>query len=196
MLHLALVEKVASADKLGLRLIARQRSEYAWALISEQEFILLDGHSEYSEGTLVLATLSETGQVMQVDSAHHWLVDIIQTFLKNGVTPAFLQAESERAEQWRQTLTLQSQDLDRRALELEARREQIEQLEESLKREKKQMESLATQYKEQTQELDRRVAEVEALQHQLSQLEAALKQEQQRTSKLLAQPDANSPPSS
>ncbi|MDX2228765.1 MAG: hypothetical protein NW220_03960 [Leptolyngbyaceae cyanobacterium bins.349] len=122
---------------------------------------------------LVLATLSETGQVMQVESANSWLLDIIQTFLRNGITPAFLQEESERAEQWRQTLTLQSQDLDRRALELEARREQIEQLEETLKREKKQMETLALQYKEQTQEL-------EALREKIEQLEAALSHEQKQ----------------
>jgi chromosome segregation ATPase len=194
MLHLAFVEKVASSAKMGLRLIARQRSEYSWALLPEQEFIPLDDDSNYLEGTLVLATLSETRQVMQVDSANQWLMAVIQTFLKSGVTPAFLQAESERAEQWRQTLTLQSQDLDRRALELEARREQIEQLEESLKREKKQMETLAAQYKEQTQELDRRVGEVEALQQQIVKLEEALKHEQKRSSELRTQPESNSKP--
>jgi hypothetical protein len=45
-----------------------------------------------------------------------------------------LQQEVERAEEWRQSLTLQNQDLARRTLELEARREQIQALEESLKR--------------------------------------------------------------
>jgi len=47
-----------------------------------------------------------------------------------------LQQEVERAEQWRQSLTIQNQDLARRSLELEARREQIQALEESLKRER------------------------------------------------------------
>ncbi|MDX2240896.1 MAG: hypothetical protein NW224_09450 [Leptolyngbyaceae cyanobacterium bins.302] len=179
MLHLAQVEKIESSGKVGVRLIARQRSEYSWVVVAEQETVPLDGNTKYGEGNLVLVTLSETREVMQVESANSWLIDIIQTFLKNGITPTFLQEESERAEQWRQNLTLQSQDLDRRALELEARREQIEQLEETLKREKKQMETLAAQYKEQTQELDRRTEEVEALRQQVEQLEATLKHERE-----------------
>ena len=58
---------------------------------------------------------------------------MLQTYLSNGITPAFLHQEVERAEKWRQTLSLQSQDLARRSLELEARREQIQALEESLR---------------------------------------------------------------
>lgn len=180
MLHLAQVEKIPPSDALGLRLVASQRSEYSWVVIPEPDIIPYPGNSEFGEGTLVLAMLSETNEVMQVEVANRWLVDIIQTFLRNGITPAFLQAEAERAEQWRQTLTLQSQDLDRRALELEARREQIEQLEESLKREKKQMEVVAAQYKEQTQECDRLSLEVAALREQVEQLEAELKQARQQ----------------
>ncbi len=82
-------------------------------------------------------------------------------------------------------MTLKSQDLDRRALELEARREQIEQLEESLKREKKQMESLAVQYKEQSQALDRREQELDAQQQDLRRLEAELRSEKKTVEELL-----------
>lgn len=64
------------------------------------------------------------------------MLDLIGTYLTTGITPDFLRQEAERAEQWRQSLTLQNQDLARRTLELEARREQIQALEESLKREK------------------------------------------------------------
>jgi uncharacterized protein (DUF3084 family) len=56
-----------------------------------------------------------------------------------------LQQESERVEQWRQSLTLQSQEIARRTLELEARREQLQELEEELRREKKKLELLAAQ---------------------------------------------------
>lgn len=195
MLHLAQVEKIGSSGETGLRLLALQRSEYSWAVISDQQTVPFDGATEHGEGTLVLATLSEAQEVMHVESANRWLIDIIQTFLKNGITPAFLQAESERAEQWRQNLTLQSQDLDRRALELEARREQIEQLEETLKREKKQMETLAVQYKDQAQELDRRAEEVATLQQQVQQLEESLRLERMQLAELLAQREANSHPS-
>lgn len=194
MLHLAQVEKIAP-DKAGLRLLARQRAEYSWALTADQELLPMEQLPEFGEGSLVLVTLSETREILHIENAGNWLLGIIQTFLRNGITPAFLQEESERAEQWRQTLTLQSQDLDRRALELEARREQIEQLEEALKREKKQMELLANQYKEQTQELERRTADLEALQAQVARLEEALKHEKLQKDELLAQAQTKANPS-
>uniref|UniRef100_A0A832H2E4 Uncharacterized protein n=1 Tax=Oscillatoriales cyanobacterium SpSt-402 TaxID=2282168 RepID=A0A832H2E4_9CYAN len=195
MLHLAQVEKLAPPDKAGLRLLARQRSEYSWTVVPEQELLPIEQLPEYGEGALVLVTLSETRQIQHIEGAGNWIIGIIQTFLRNGITPTFLQEESERAEHWRQTLTLQSQDLDRRALELEARREQIEQLEEALKREKKQMELLANQYKEQTQELDRRTVELEALKEQVAQLEEALRHEKHQKDELLAQSQLKANPS-
>jgi len=64
------------------------------------------------------------------------VLKLVQTYLTSGMTVEFLQQEAERAEKWRQNLTLQNQELARRSLELEARREQIQALEESLKRDK------------------------------------------------------------
>jgi len=162
MLCLAQVETEQSADRLELRILARQRSEYAWAIANEQDTFSCAKVTQYAQGSLVLLTLSDTYEVLEISDVKDWLLDIVGTLLVTGMTPQFLQQEFERAEQWRQNLTLQSQDLDRRALELEARREQLEQLEETLKREKKQMESLAAQYREQNQELDRRSSELEA----------------------------------
>lgn len=151
MLCLAQVETKESVDQAELRILALQRSGYAWAIVNGQDTLPCAQATQYAEGALVLATLSDTREVIEISDVKDWLLDIISMLLVTGVTPQFLQKESERAEQWRQTLTLQSQDLDRRALELEARREQLEQLEETLKREKKQMESLAAQYREHIQ---------------------------------------------
>lgn len=192
MQYLAQVQKKESSHGVELRLIARQYSEYGWTLMPDQEVIPLDGDRSFGEGVLLLVKLSETRQVLQATNARDWLLKIMQTFLSSGITPEFLRNEAERAEQWRQDLTLKSQDLDRRALELEARREQIEQLEESLKREKKQMEKLAVQYKEQNQALDRREMELNAYQEELSRLEAELKLEKQQLEELLRQ-HGNSP---
>jgi chromosome segregation ATPase len=192
MQYLAQVQKKESSHGVELRLIARQYSEYGWTLMPDQEVIPLDGDRSFGEGALLLVKLSETRQVLQATNARDWLLKIMQTFLSSGITPEFLRNEAERAEQWRQDLTLKSQDLDRRALELEARREQIEQLEESLKREKKQMENLAVQYKEQNQALDRREMELNAYQEELSRLAAKLKLEKQQLEELLRQ-HGNSP---
>ncbi len=141
MLHLAQVQKQGLLGTLGLRLLARQETEYAWTLIAQTnvipdvEAIVSDRTLlPLSEGLLVLVELSPTGEIESLQNATHWVLELVKTYLINGITPTFLQQESERAEQWRQTLTLQSQELARRALEVEARREQIQALEESLRR--------------------------------------------------------------
>jgi hypothetical protein len=147
MLYLAQVQKKGVLGKASLRLLARQRLENAWALLKEEETLLTPEAGNFNEGMLLLVDLSNDHQVLTIRDAKEWVLEILQKFLVTGITPAFLQQEIERAEQWRQSLTLQSQELNRRSLELEARREQIQVLEESLKREKKQMDAMTAQFK-------------------------------------------------
>jgi chromosome segregation ATPase len=161
MLHLAQVQKKSYLGKAGLRLLASQKSENVWTVATEEEMLLSTEVHAYNENELVLVEISNTQQILSIGSARDWVLEIVQKYLVTGITPAFLQQETERAEQWRQSLTLQSQELDRRALELEARREQIQALEEDLKREKKQFESLAG-------ELEARRQEIEAREEQLN----------------------------
>jgi small-conductance mechanosensitive channel len=60
-------------------------------------------------------------------------LDIIEHHFEQGViTPEFVQKEQEKIEIWRQEITSQSQDLTRRQLEIETRREQLEELEKKL----------------------------------------------------------------
>lgn len=143
MLHLAQVQKQELSGKLVLRLLAFEEAEYSWKIIVEKNTIppaevMLYGNSTnaLSEGLLVLVELSPTGEIDNIQNATSWVLELVQTYLTSGITPEFLRQETERAEQWRQTLTLQNQELSRRSLEVEARREQIQALEESLKREK------------------------------------------------------------
>lgn len=141
MLYLAQVEKQRLLGNLGLRLLARQETEYAWSLIAQTNVIpdveaILDSSRllPLTEGLLVLVEVSPTGEIESLQNATNWVLELVKTYLTNGITPTFLQQETERAEQWRQSLTLQNQELARRALEVEARREQIQALEESLRR--------------------------------------------------------------
>jgi len=147
MLHLAQVQKKGFLGKAELRLLARQKSETTWALAAEEDVILSTEANAFGEGALVLVELAEDRQVANLQDATEWVLDLVQKYLIAGLTPALLQQEAERAEQWRQSLTLQSQELGRRTLEVEARREQIQELEENLKREKKELEALAQQLK-------------------------------------------------
>jgi polyhydroxyalkanoate synthesis regulator phasin len=136
MLYLAQVHKNEFLDQHQLQLLARQEAENVWTIIPEEAFILLGKGSSLAEKLLVLVELSATGDIEKIEEATNWVLNLVQTYLSTGITPEFLHQEAERAEQWRQNLTLQNQDLARRSLELEARREQIQALEETLKREK------------------------------------------------------------
>lgn len=143
MLHLAQVQKQELSGKLALRLLAFQEAEHTWVVIADKnvipsaEVMLLGARAKaLREGLLVLVEISPTGEIESIQNAASWVLELVQTYLTTGITPSFLQEEAERTEQWRQTLTLQNQELSRRSLEVEARREQIQALEESIKREK------------------------------------------------------------
>ncbi len=130
-----------------LRLLAQQKAEYAWLLLPEESDVLWANAADCIEGALVLAEISPTQQVQDIQDVTSWVLDIVKKYLSTGITPEFLQEEVQRAEQWRQSLTLQSQELGRRALEMEARRDQIQELEENLKQERKKLELMEHQLK-------------------------------------------------
>lgn len=144
MLYLAQVHKNDFLDQYQLRLLARQESENFWLTIADgdgvalatETLIILGKANTMSNNLLVLVELSPTGEIQRVEDATPWVINLVQTYLSTGITPEFLQQEAEKVESWRQNLTLQNQDLARRSLELEARREQIEALEESIKRDR------------------------------------------------------------
>lgn len=142
-IYLARMQNQRLSGEVALRLLSRQEAEYTWAVMAEEVVIhaaeaILEANNArvLSEGLLALVELSPTGEILSLQDATSWVLELVQIYLTSGITPAFLQQEAERAEKWRQTLTLQNQELARRLLELEARREQIEALEESFKRDK------------------------------------------------------------
>ena len=136
MLYLAKVHKNEFLVQLELRLLARQEAENMWVMIPEEAVILLGKGKHFTENLLVLVELSPTGEIERIEDATSWVLELVQKYLTTGISPEFLRQEAERAEDWRQNLTLQNQDLARRTLELEARREQIQALEEALQRDK------------------------------------------------------------
>lgn len=141
MLHLAQIQKKGYLGKAGLRLLAAQKSEHIWTKLPEEETVFSPEASTFADGLLVLVEISNSNQILDIREAKDWVLELVQRYLTHGVTPSHLQQEIERAEQWRQSLTLESQELARRQIELEARREQIQVLEEELKSEKKQLET-------------------------------------------------------
>lgn len=141
MLHLAQVQAQA-AEKTTLLLLAAQKSDPIWEVLPIETIAIVD-RLDYEVGVLLLVEQAASGEVIQAESAKDWILDLVEQYLAVGITPETLQQEEQRAEQWRQSLTLQSQELGRRSLEMEARRDQIQDLEEKLKQEKQQLEQTA-----------------------------------------------------
>lgn len=132
MLHLAQVQTTGALGKPELLLLAYQKSATTWALLPKVMAIPAPETETWGEGALVLVEV-EDDQASNLHSATDWVLDLIKTYLLTGITPEFLKAEGDRAEEWRQNLTLQSQELARKGLEVESRREQIQGLEENLR---------------------------------------------------------------
>ena len=95
----------------------------------------------FQEGNLVLVEIDSLNQITSVQDATAWVLGLVEHYLAYGVTPEALEQEIERAERWRQSLTLKSQEVDRRALETAARRDEIQELERSLKQEREELET-------------------------------------------------------
>jgi hypothetical protein len=102
----------------------------------------------------VLVELTENRQILSITDAKDWVLQLIEQYLCAGITPEFLQAEMERAEQWRQDLTLQSQEVARGRLEVEARHAQLQIVEEKLNKEKVQLEEEKQELKAKLKQLE------------------------------------------
>ncbi|MEG4092761.1 hypothetical protein [Microcoleus sp. Pol12B4] len=151
MLYLAQVQNQENLGEISLQLLACQNSDDTWAILSEESFLTLQKDFDrnqinsatnlLNEGILVLANVDENSQILHIQAATNWVLQLVDKYLTTGFTPDFLQQEAQKAEDWRQSLTLQSQELSRRLIEVEARREQIQNLEAKLQQEKQLLES-------------------------------------------------------
>ncbi|MEG3922027.1 hypothetical protein [Microcoleus sp. POL10_C6] len=157
MLYLAKVQNQENLGEISLQLLACQNSDDTWAILSEESFLTLQkdfAHNPINSATnvlnagiLVLANVDQNSQVLDIQAATNWVLQLVEKYLTTGFTPDFLQQEAQKVEDWRQSLTLQSQELSRRLIEVEARREQIQNLEAKLQQEKQLLESSIAQLK-------------------------------------------------
>ena len=174
MLHLAQV-KAHSIEKTTLQLLAAQKSDPVWEVLPAESIATVDRLDD-SIGVLLLVELAASNKVVRVEPAKDWVLDLVEQYLAVGITPETLQQEEQRAEQWRQSLTLQSQELGRRSLEMEARCDQIQDLEEKLKAEK--------------QQLDQTAKAIEARHSEVIALQTAVDAEKQRMLDRIAELEA------
>lgn len=178
MQHLARVQKAESTEHTSLELLAREVSAWMWERIEPAYVVKTSDGIAYQEGALVLLTLDGDNQVVQVEDAVPAVLNWISQYLARGITPEFLAEEAERAEQWRQSLTLQSQEIGRRVLETAARRDEIQELEQNLKLEREELERREATLKIYAEELNQREATLKAYAEELDQREAQLRSQE------------------
>ncbi len=148
MLHLAQVQINPTSGEIQLQVLARQESEYVWK-VGISDTLLLAKESSLGEGVLVLVEMGENQQIISVQEAKDWVLSILQQHLtKNAINSQFIEAEQSKVEQWRQEITAQNLELNRRALEIETRREQLQELEQALKRDRKELAKQQEQLKD------------------------------------------------
>lgn len=134
MRYLAKVERASFLGNAVLQLLARQVDDYLWERLPQEKSVETSIALGVGDGAVILVDMDpDADKILAVEDVVPWLLTVVEQFLSQGVTPEFLTQEAERAEQWRQSLTLESQEVERRALETAARRDEIQELERNLK---------------------------------------------------------------
>jgi hypothetical protein len=141
MRYLAKVERASFLGHAVLQLLAQEMGDYLWETLPVAKSVETSLSLGVGDGALVLVDVdSTTLEVRAIEDAVPWVMRLLEQFLSQGISPEFLAQEAERAEQWRQSLTLESQEVERRALETAARRDEIQDLEHKLKADREELE--------------------------------------------------------
>ncbi len=164
MLYLAEVQKKTGfigSGKPEFKLLACQRSEHSWSAATGDESLTAPDDASYNAGALVMVEVSGNRQVQRHYEAGRTLTSILQNFSNLSKKS---KTQEEEIEQWKQSLTFQSQELNRRELELETRQEQVEQAEadlEQLDSQRQELEQLRQTLEQQQEELNRKNQDLE-----------------------------------
>jgi chromosome segregation ATPase len=164
-LYLAEVQKqkgglLSGGSKTELKLLACQRTDQNWNTVSE-EVIAAEEASKLNDGALVLAEVNPNRQVQRIQEAGRPLVNILQNFSRQ--LEKFKLKEDE-IDQWKQSLTFQAQELNRREMDMEVRLEQLQQMEDDFQRldeEKQQVETSREEIERLQVEIERNRKELE-----------------------------------
>ncbi|WOD37705.1 pilus motility taxis protein HmpF [Nodosilinea sp. E11] len=164
MLYLAEVQKKTGfigSGKPEFKLLACQRSENSWSAVTGDESLTAPDDASYNAGALVMVEVSGNRQIQRHYEAGRTLTSILQNFSNLSKKS---KTQEEEIEQWKQSLTFQSQELNRRELDLEARQEQVEQAEadvEQLDAQRQELEQLRQALEQQQEELTRKNQDLE-----------------------------------
>jgi chromosome segregation ATPase len=176
-LYLAEVQKpksgfnISGRTKAELKLLACQRSEQNWSAIPGEELVAApDEATNYSPGVLVLVDMNANRQIQsQLREAGKHLVGILQNLSRQIEK---YKKEADEIESWRQSLSLQSQQLQLRQEEIYGREEDLEQTRAELDRLTQEAQALETtlgQHEQSRQELAARWEQLQQKEQQIEQ---------------------------
>ncbi len=177
MLYLAEVQKqrtfIGNA-KAELKLLACQRAEHNWIAVAGEEVIAApEEFNTYNPGALVLVDMGANRQVQKIPEGARQLVNVLQD-LSRQLTKT--KKDAQEIEDWKQSLTYQSQVLNRREMELEALSEELQRKGEELER----LESQRQEVNKAREEVNQSKQELERSRHQLEKTWEQLRAEERR----------------
>jgi hypothetical protein len=158
-LHLAEVKKQTrgfiGGYKTELKLLACQHKDQTWSVIPGEDIFTYDETNSLGEGALLLVNLSNNRQLQGNPELAG--AEMVRQLQKISRLMERSKKDQEKIEQWKQSLTYQSEILNRQKMEMEARIEQIEEIEaefEYLERKRQELETLKQQLNEQQRQLE------------------------------------------
>lgn len=136
MLYLAEVKKqkkrFLAGSGMELDLLAFQDKNYRWRALSREEKIPAEEAKVFGDGALVIVYLDANQQIQgTLEPAGRRIATVLQNF--SAILDRSKNQE-EKIEEWKQSLSLQIKELNRREWEMKARLEQLEQMEQEFKR--------------------------------------------------------------
>lgn len=159
MLYLAEVKKQTrgfiGGYKTELKLLACQHNDQTWSAIPGEDILIYDETNSLGEGALLLVNLSNNRQLQGNPELAG--AEMVRQLQKISRLMERSKKDQEKIEQWKQSLTYQSEILNRQKMEMETRIEQIEQIEaefEYLERKRQELETLKQQLNEQQRHLE------------------------------------------
>jgi chromosome segregation ATPase len=176
-LYLAEVQKqkgglLGGGGKTELKLLACQRTDQSWGTVSE-EVIATEEASKLSDGVLVLVEMNPSRQVQRIQEAGRPLVNILQNYSRQLEK---FKVKEEEIDQWKQSLTFQAQELNRREMDMETRLEQLQQKEDEVQR----LETQQQQVESSRQEVEKLRTEIARNRQELEGAWGHLRGEQSR----------------
>ncbi|BAW96585.1 hypothetical protein NIES970_15180 [[Synechococcus] sp. NIES-970] len=153
--------------KTEIKLLACERNDKSWSAVPGEELVAADELNSFNDGALVIVNLGNNRLIQGApEAATNRLLTVLQNFSRLIDKS---KSQEEEIEQWRQSLTYQADELNRRQDEINARLEQIEETEaelQKLQEEKLALEQVRAEADEIKAEFARKQAELEgAWQH-------------------------------